>query len=182
MPVIQTERLQLMALSMEQLRRLLERPEVLELDLGLLVSRSMLTVQTCGAIRKKLAKMEPVDPVRHPWFTYWLIVESAGGGIGLVGFKGDPQVDGEVEIGYVMALEARGRGYMTEAARALIEWAFQSVACRAVIAPNTLRTNPASNRVLQKLGMRVYHQTAEALFWRIRAGDSRQAVLGGQDV
>lgn len=152
---------------MEQLARLLARPEALERDLGMSIFRSMLTAQTDGAIGKKLAKMAGVEPIRHPWFSYWLIVEPDSGGVGLVGFKGDPADRGEVEIGYVMALEAHGRGYMTEAARGFIEWAFQSAACRSVIAPNALRSNPASNRVLQKLGMRIYHETAEALFWRL---------------
>ncbi len=86
-------------------------------------------------------------------------------GAGLAGFKGLPDAAGEVEIGYGIDPICQGHGYMTEAARALIEWAFQSPTCRAVIAPNTL--NPASNRVLEKVGMVVYEETGTARSWRI---------------
>jgi RimJ/RimL family protein N-acetyltransferase len=56
---------------------------------------------------------------------------------------------------------------MTEAVKGLIEWAFQDTRCRAVIAPDTKRWNVASHRVLEKVGMRVYNETEEALDWRV---------------
>ncbi len=56
---------------------------------------------------------------------------------------------------------------MTEAAKGLIAWAFQDARCQAVIAPDTKRWNVASQHVLEKVGMRVYGETLEALDWRI---------------
>jgi RimJ/RimL family protein N-acetyltransferase len=68
----------------------------------------------------------------------------------------------------------QGRGHTTEAACALIEWAFQDPACSAVIAPGTLKTNLASNRVLQKAGMRMYAEDAESRSYRIHRQDVQQ--------
>jgi RimJ/RimL family protein N-acetyltransferase len=116
----------------------------------------------------KVSKMERAAPSEHVWFTYWLIVvEDLHYGAGLAGFKGLPDDRGETEIGYGIDAAYRNRGYMTEAVSALIEWAFQDERCRAVIAPDTKRSNKASNRVLEKVGMRVYNQAEDALDWRV---------------
>jgi RimJ/RimL family protein N-acetyltransferase len=168
MTEIQTERLNLIALTPDQLRLILDAPERLEQELGLPISRTNVTAPVRRAIGLKLDRMSELPAERHPWYTYWLIVVSSGPyGAGLAGFKGEPDQDGTVEIGYGIDPDYRDRGYTTEAARALIAWAFEHPACRAIIAPETRKDNPASNRVLAKLGMYVYAETGETLSWRI---------------
>jgi len=165
---IQTERLRLIPLTLDQLRCYVVVPEDLERELGLEVSRGIVTDRLCRAIEMKVSKMERVDPSEHCWYTYWLIVvKDRQYGAGLAGFKGVPDAQGKTEIGYGIDAAYRSRGYMTEAVKGLIEWAFQDVRCRAVIAPDTKRWNVASNRVLEKAGMRVYNETEEALDWRV---------------
>jgi ribosomal-protein-alanine N-acetyltransferase len=108
----------------------------------------------------------------YPW-TYWLIViTDQQCGAGLLGFKGLPDEESKVEIGYGIAPAHQGKGYTTEAVRALIAWAFKAPNCHSVIAPNTAKSNIASNRVLKKVGMTVHHETDDALFWRIDANPS----------
>jgi ribosomal-protein-alanine N-acetyltransferase len=168
MTEIQTERLNLIALTSDQLRLILDTPEQLEQELGLPISRANATDPVRRAIGMKLDKMSGLAAERHPWYTYWLVVVSARPfGAGLAGFKGEPDLDGTVEIGYGIDPDNRNQGYTTEAARALIAWAFEHPACRAVIAPDTRKDNPASNHVLAKLGMHVYAETGETLSWRI---------------
>ena len=171
---LQTQRFRLVALTQRQLEYCLTDLPQLERDLEYLVAAAAITDVVRRAIRMKLAKMAQADPAHHAWYTYWLIV--AGDppcGVGFAGFKGPPDVVGrydgigEVEIGYGLAPEYEGRGVMTEAVRALIAWAFESPACQAVIAPHVLRTNPASSRVLEKVGMTVYDETDEAISWRV---------------
>jgi ribosomal-protein-alanine N-acetyltransferase len=166
--IIQTERLKLLALTLDQLRLILDAPERLEQELGFPISRANDTEPVRRAIGMKVGKMSGLPAERHPWYTYWLVVTIAGTcGAGLAGFKGEPDQDGTVEIGYGIDPAYRDRGYTTEAARALIAWAFQDPACRSVVAPGTRRDNPASNRVLAKLGMQVYTETDETLSWRL---------------
>lgn len=57
-----------------------------------------------------------------------------------------------VELGYVLARSFWGRGYMTEAARALVEWALNQPAIWRVWAVCDVE-NAASARVLEKVGM-----------------------------
>ena len=61
----------------------------------------------------------------------------------------------------------QNKGYIIEAVKGLIEWAFQDPRCRAIVAPNTKKWNVASNHVLKKVGMRVYGETEGAFDWRI---------------
>jgi RimJ/RimL family protein N-acetyltransferase len=57
------------------------------------------------------------------------------------------------EIGWVIAPDRQRRGYATEAARALLDFAFGALRCHRVIA-TCQPDNPASWRVMEKLGMR----------------------------
>lgn len=165
---IQTGRLQLFPLRLDQLQCYIASPEVLEQELGFGVSREIVTDQLRRAIAMKIARMERASSSEHAWYTYWLIVvRDSLFGAGLAGFKGLPDAQGQVEIGYGIDPAYQNKGYMTEAVQGLIQWAFQDPGCKAVIAPNTKKWNIASSHVLKKVGMQVYGETEEALDWRI---------------
>jgi len=103
------------------------------------------------AVTMKVEKMRLADKKSHPWYTYWLIVVIEENiGIGMVGFKGVPNEQGEVEIGYGVDPIFQRRGYMSEAVRALIAWAFSHPECRTITATNVLLNNFASQKVLQR--------------------------------
>ncbi len=74
--------------------------------------------------------------------------------------------NGEVEIGYGIDPNYQNRGYTTETVQTLINWGFQEPQCTAVIA-DPHKSNFASNRALKKVGMRVYEETDNHLFWRV---------------
>jgi RimJ/RimL family protein N-acetyltransferase len=57
------------------------------------------------------------------------------------------------ELGYWIGVPYWGRGYCTEAARAVVRWAFRELDLHRITAPH-FRSNPASGRVLEKIGMR----------------------------
>ena len=168
MTTLNTERLQLIALNARQLELYLEDPDCLEQELGIAVSRAVLTERAQRAIRIKLSKMINVPVSQHSWYTYWLLViNHLHVGAGLAGFKGFPDQQGEAEIGYGIDPTYQSRGYMTEAVQALITWAFEEQACHSIIAPDTKKSNLASNRILTKVGMRMYAETEDANFWRL---------------
>lgn len=84
------------------------------------------------------------------WYTPWKIILKSGESvIGDICFKG-PQKRGTVEWGYGLEQPYQGMGYMTEAARMLLDWAFTQPDVYAVEA-ETLFDNAASQRVLEKL-------------------------------
>lgn len=165
--VLQTPKLYLLALSLEQLRTAQSDIAALEKQLQLPIDRTVITEIVERAITMKIAKMERALRPDHGWYTYWLVViKESATGAGLIGFKGAPDQDGHVEIGYGIAPTFQNNGYITEAVRALIDWAFQDPTCRAVTA--TTVTNPASERVLTKLGAEFLGREGDASNWIIR--------------
>jgi ribosomal-protein-alanine N-acetyltransferase len=78
---------------------------------------------------------------------------ASGATIGSCGYKGPPDVDGAVEIAYGIDPAYQGRGYATEAARALAEYATSNDQARVVRA-HTRPDGKTSMRVLGKLGFR----------------------------
>ncbi len=63
-----------------------------------------------------------------------------------------PQSAGGGQVGFWTGVPWWGRGYMTEALRAVLRFAFQGLALPRVHASH-FRSNPASGRVMQKAGM-----------------------------
>lgn len=71
--------------------------------------------------------------------------------IGDIGFKGPPDADGRVDIGYSTCASRRGRGYTSEAVGALCEWAIADPRVRLLVG-ETFESIPDSIRVLEKNG------------------------------
>ncbi|HMB69062.1 MAG TPA: GNAT family N-acetyltransferase [bacterium] len=75
-----------------------------------------------------------------------------GGLIGSIGLVLQPR-HRRAELGYWIGVPYWGRGYCTEAARAVVRWGFRELDLHRVTAPH-FGSNPASGRVLEKIGMR----------------------------
>ena len=86
-----------------------------------------------------------------PWIGYLAMDSARGGLIGNCSFKGNPNEDGEVEIGLVTFPQFESHGYGTEMARQLIEIATAEPAARRIVAVSAAGPNAAS-RVLEKHG------------------------------
>jgi len=161
---LRTERLLLVPLTLSQLRLLLTDLPALEAKLGLAISRDVITKRVGRAIQMKINKMAKLDEAQHPWQTYWLIVISADNvGAGLAGFKGVPDADGSTEIGYGIDPAYQNKGYMTEAVKALVNWALEQPSCNTVTAMTV--QNPASRRLLEKLGAHLVAEDEKSTSW-----------------
>lgn len=166
MQVIESERLRLLALNCNQLVLCLNDLSALERELGLSITRDVIDENVVRALNMKIKKMGSVDESTHPWFTYWLVVvKEDNKGVGFVGFKGQPDAAGSVEIGYGIDASYQGQGLMSEAVRLLVDWAFEQAECQCVTA--TRVTNPASRRLLEKLGAQLVEQSTVSSSWRI---------------
>src|SRR5215207_1073817 len=88
----------------------------------------------------------------------WAVSARAGGFLGWVSLRVTPG-DGP-ELGYRFHRAAWGRGYATEAARALVDRAFAETAVERVWA-TTMAVNTRSRLVLERVGLRhvrTYHE------------------------
>jgi RimJ/RimL family protein N-acetyltransferase len=109
------------------------------------------------------------DPWTHG---FSLVHRETGVPIGTCGFKGPPAADGVVEIAYGVDPDHQGKGYATEAAEALVLFAFGSPGVRVVRA-HTLPEASASTRVLTKCGFRCIGEVIDpedGLVWRWEKG------------
>jgi [ribosomal protein S5]-alanine N-acetyltransferase len=83
----------------------------------------------------------------------WLLIERESRTVvGSAGFQGHANSDGEIELGYGVHADFRNRGYATEAARALVEWAFAQPDVKRVTA-HCDHDNLPSHRVVEKAGL-----------------------------
>lgn len=116
--------------------------------------REMIVAETDEHMRQAYSEMLAgclAHPKERIWYTEWRVAEKESGApVGGLGFKG-PAANGEVEIGYGLDEAHWGKGYATEAAKAMIDWAFSQEGVYFVMA-ETEPGNTASQRVLQKLG------------------------------
>jgi len=93
--------------------------------------------------------ISPATP-SWPWGPYVVVDNESGCAIGGIGFKGGPDTDGDVEIGYGICRSEQRRGVASEAVRAMCGAARRHGA-RSVLAETDL-DNWASQRVLEKCG------------------------------
>jgi len=164
---ISTTRLELIPLSRHLLEICYVDLPVLESQLGLTVARDFFMNRVQRAIRMKVKKMRETDESRHAWLTYWLIVvKEVNIGAGMLGFKGYPNAEGSTEIGYGIDPAYQGKGYMSEAVQALIDWAFAHPFCTTITATDV--ENPASSRLLERLGAIRVGGNEKSTSWEIR--------------
>jgi ribosomal-protein-alanine N-acetyltransferase len=93
------------------------------------------------------AKRDPRDA-----YTLAIIERASGEVVGSVALGVDSRVHRRAELGYILRRDRWGRGYASEAASLMIDFAFERLGMNrvwAVCDPD----NPASTRVLERCGM-----------------------------
>jgi ribosomal-protein-alanine N-acetyltransferase len=164
---LKTQHLTLLPHHPDQLRALFQGPEEYE---------KITNKRLAHGVREFLlaASQDFVDQLQtatapDPWRLGFAIVHRTENVvIGLCGFTGPPAPDGTVEIAYSTAPAYEGKGYATEAAGALVDFALESGRVTKVYA-HTLPEINASTRILEKCG---FKKTAEIvdqennLVWR----------------
>ena len=93
-------------------------------------------------------------------YGYWVAERNEDGlvvgQIGFADFKRDmtPSIEGLPEMGWIVAPQAQGRGYATEAALAALAWADEAMAGREIVAIIS-HGNDASVRIAEKTGFAI---------------------------
>jgi [ribosomal protein S5]-alanine N-acetyltransferase len=158
---IRTPRLELLPGTLDILRAELEGPDALSAALGA-------TVPVPGwppgewdepAIRWMLNAMERGDTPAG-WGAWYYVRAADRLLVGAGGYKGPPDEDGTVEIGYSVVDAVQRQGYATEAARGLAVRAFADARVTRVVA-ETLPHLAASLGVMRKLGFRPAQDPSE---------------------
>ncbi|MFB5253483.1 GNAT family N-acetyltransferase [Bacillus mycoides] len=106
------------------------------------------------------------DAALLPWGAWYVIRKEDDIVLGDIGFKGKPNEEHTVEIGYGFIEKYWNKGYATEAVSELMKRAFQTGEVETIIA-ETLRDNYSSIRVLEKLYMKRVNSTETMINWKI---------------
>ncbi|MCL2030792.1 MAG: GNAT family N-acetyltransferase [Oscillospiraceae bacterium] len=99
---------------------------------------------------------EEANASKDTYYNWGLVLKESGA---LFGSGGIAETDGVFMLGYNIARPYWGLGLMTEAARGMLEFAVETLGAREFFAYHA-KENPASGRVLEKLGF-VYRQDGE---------------------
>lgn len=156
---ILTRNLVLAAHLPRHLRALLLGPEEFETVAGLRVAdgiREQLMSATADFL-SRLASAKQADPWQ---FGFAVIHKNDNVLIGMGGFPGPPDAEGVAEIAYGIAPSYQGKGYATEVADALIDFASHDSRVRIICAHTLAETN-ASTRVLEKCGFKKVAETID---------------------
>lgn len=104
------------------------------------------------SIRRQIEEMAKRVPGEPGWIQFTVEERDSGRLVGDVGLSPAEDVAGAVKIGYTLAPEYQGRGYATEAVRALIVYAFGSLGA-TLIQAYALAKNTPSIRLMKRVGM-----------------------------
>ncbi len=171
---IDTANLQLTPYSPEHLLALIEGEKQFEERFGLQAADGLRAFIVSDEISPEWLAQLRVSQSADPWVHGFAVVHRMSCSvIGTVGFKGPPDADGAVEIGYGIVPDFQGRGYATEAAEAGVAFAFGTGQVLLVRA-QTLPTPNASTRVLDKCGFQrigEVHDPDDGLVWRWERGE-----------
>lgn len=147
-----TDRLELVPFAPQHLLALIEGTEQFAAEFGRPVAEGLRDFFISGEVSAAWIEQLQEATSPDPWTLGFAVCERQSGlVIGSGGFKGPPDEQGKVELGYGIAPAYQGRGYATEATWALIAFAEQDRRVKLITA-HTLREPNASGRVLTKCG------------------------------
>lgn len=175
----ETKNLRLMALSPEHLRTLMAGVDEFERRFGARLAEGLREFFVSDAVSPDWLAQLRVATAADPWTHGFALVHRAERVvIGTGGYKGPPDADGMVEIAYGVAPGYQGRGYATEAAQVLMDYAISTGRVRTVRAHTLAQVN-ASTRVLEKCGFKCLGEVTDpedGVVWRweneVEAGPS----------
>jgi len=152
-PSIVTSRLRLVVLLPDEIRALIEFDTRLASELAAVTFPD--SWPEAAEVREGLAwhlRHLVASPDHVPWRIRVIAEATSRLVVGSINLKGPPDDAGDVELGWGLSPEHRGRGYALEAALAVMNWASTDSRVRSFSA-TIPEDNTASARLASRLGM-----------------------------
>jgi RimJ/RimL family protein N-acetyltransferase len=164
--VIETERLILMPLNYDQLVKYIKCDNSLEDELNLNKTSRTIPPELKDALEQTILP-NVAKSKNYLYSTLWTAISKTENRmIGDFCIYGEPNENGEIEIGYGTYEEFQNRGYMTEVVSGIIEWTKKQSIVKSIIA-STDKINIASFRVLEKNGFTKISETDTLTNWKL---------------
>jgi len=146
--MIETARLIIMPLTHSQLLQYKSNDSSLDAALNLRPSSRIISEDLQEALELTVLPNVAAQRNNYLFSTLWAIISKEENMVvGDLCFMGEPNANGEIEIGYGTYEGFKKRGFMTEAVRAMVKWAERQPNVRSIIA-STKKGNVASYSVL----------------------------------
>ncbi len=165
--MIETKRLILKPLTYDQLLKYAKSDNSLEKELNLNETSRIISPQLKEALEETILPNVADKDKNYLYSTLWTAISKAENKmVGDLCIIGEPNTDGEIEIGYGTYDEFQGKGFMTEMVGGIIEWARSQPIVKSIIA-STDKTNAASFKVLQKNSFIKIGETETSFNWKL---------------
>jgi [ribosomal protein S5]-alanine N-acetyltransferase len=148
--MIQTERLIIKPLNPDQLLKYMKLDNSLEQEFKLDEATRTISPELQEALEQTILPNVLDSHKDYLFSTLWTVISKEDNKmIGDLCFVGEPNADGEVEIGYGTYERFRKRGFMREAVNGMIKWAEKQPKIKSIIA-STEKNNIDSFSILEK--------------------------------
>jgi len=165
--MIETKRLTICPLTYEQLIKYVRADDSLEMELNLNKTSRTISNELKEALEQTILPSVADTSKNYLFSTLWTLISKADNKmIGDICIVGEPNSDGEIEIGYGTYEAFQGKGFMSEAVGGIIKWATTQNSVLAIVA-STEKTNIPSFRVLAKNSFVKTGETGNLYHWRL---------------
>lgn len=165
--MIETERLILKPLTYDQLVKYTKCDNSLEEELNLNKTSRIISPELKEAFEQTILPNVADKTKDFLYSTLWTAISKAENKmIGDLLIVGEPNENGEIEIGYGTYDEFQGKGFMTEIVGGIIKWTKKQTIVKSITA-STDKTNTASFKVLQKNNFIKNGETETLYNWKL---------------
>lgn len=166
--MIETQRLLLIPLSYSQLIKYLKNDGSLEQELNLNTTKWDISPELKEALEKTIIPNVAISGDKSLFSTLWtLVLKEQNTMVGDLCFMGEPNDEGEIEIGYGTYEGFRNNGYMGEAVGGIIYWVQEQPNVKSIIA-STEKSNTASYSILKKNSFIKESETDTLYNWSLK--------------
>jgi hypothetical protein len=164
---LETQRLNISPLTANQLLLYIAANGSLEKDLNLNYQKRTISINVENTIQSKILPALNGNLKHDLFLTFWTVIDRYRHVmVADMCFKGPPNDQGKIEIGYGTHENFQGNGFMTEALDALLNWAFQQENVKCIVAETALH-NMASIRILEKNNFVVQSSDEFHIYWEL---------------
>ncbi|MDP1764094.1 MAG: GNAT family N-acetyltransferase [Sediminibacterium sp.] len=173
--MIETERLILKPLTYEQLIKYTNCDNSLETELNLNKTSRTISPELKEAFEQTILPNVADKTKNYLYSTLWTAISKTENKmVGDLCIVGEPNEDGEIEIGYGTYNEFQNKGFMTEIVSGIIEWTKTQPLVKSIIA-STDKSNTASFKVLEKNNFIKIGETETLFNWKLEMNKETNA-------
>ena len=166
--MVETDRLILKPLTYLQLVKYINADNSLELELNIQSSSRTISPELKEALEQTILPNVADTSKDYLYSTLWIVILKDGNKmVADICIVGEPNANGEIEIGYGTYNEFQKQGLMTEAVGGMINWAKSQPKVNAIVA-STEKDNIASYTVLLKNNFIKTGETETLFNWQLQ--------------